>query len=58
MITVIAFDELNVEDWRGKSIAVIGSLKWREYRIERCSFGSVISLSRANSPDRIARVVG
>ena len=45
MIRVIAFDELNVEDWRGKSIAVIESLKLREYRIERCSFGSVISLS-------------
>jgi hypothetical protein len=57
MIRVIAFDELNVEDWRGKSIAVIESLKLREYRIERCSFGSVISLSRAISPDRIARVV-
>jgi predicted transcriptional regulator YheO len=39
---VIAFDELNLKDWRGESIAVLESLKLREYRIERCSFGSVM----------------
>src|SRR3984893_3368869 len=39
---VIAFDELNLRDWRGESIAVLESLKLREYRIERCSFGLVM----------------
>lgn len=43
---VIAFDELNVKDWRGESIAVLESLKLREYRIERCSFCSVISFAQ------------
>jgi hypothetical protein len=43
---VIAFDELNSKDWRGESIAVLESLKLREYRIERCSFGSVISFAQ------------
>lgn len=43
---VIAFDELNLKDWRGESIAVLESLKLREYRIERCSFGSVVSFAQ------------
>ena len=43
---VIAFDELNLKDWRGESIAVLESLKLREYRIERCSFGSAISFAK------------
>ncbi len=43
---VIAFDELNLRDWRGESIAVLEVLKLREYRIERCSFGSVISFAQ------------
>jgi len=43
---VIAFDELNLKDWRGESIAVLESLKLRDYRIERCSFGSVISFAQ------------
>jgi hypothetical protein len=43
---VIAFDELNSKDWRGESIAVLESLKLREYRIERCPFGSVISFAQ------------
>lgn len=43
---VIAFDELNLKDWRGESIAVLESLNLREYRIERCSFGSVISFTQ------------
>jgi len=38
---VIAFGELNLKDWRGESIAVLESLKLRDYRIDRCSFGSV-----------------
>jgi hypothetical protein len=43
---VIAFDELNLKDWRGESIAVLESLKLRDYRIERCSFGSVMSFAQ------------
>jgi len=43
---LIAFDELNLKDWRGESIAVLESLKLREYRIERCSFGSVMSFAQ------------
>ncbi len=43
---VIAFDELNLKDWRGESIAVLEYLKLREYRIERCSFGSVMSFAQ------------
>jgi len=43
---VIAFDELNLKDWRGESIAVLESLNLREYRIERCSFGSAISFAQ------------
>jgi hypothetical protein len=35
---VIAFDELNLKDWRGELIVVLESLELREYRIERCSF--------------------
>src|SRR6202047_5396938 len=35
---VIAFDELNLKDWSGESIAVLESLKLRDYRLERCSF--------------------
>jgi len=44
--SVIAFDELNLKDWHGESIAVLESLKLHEYRIERCSFGSVISFAQ------------
>ncbi len=43
---VIAFDELNLKDWSGESIAVLESLKLRDYRIERCSFGSVMSFAQ------------
>jgi len=43
---VIAFDELNSKDWSGESIAVLESLKLREYRIERCPFGSLISFAQ------------
>ena len=43
---VIAFDQLNLKDWRGESIAVLEFLKLREYRIERCSFGSAISFAQ------------
>ena len=43
---MIAFDELNWRDWRGESIAVLESLKLLEYRIECCSFGSVVSFAQ------------
>lgn len=43
---VIAFDELNLKDWRGESIAVLQTLNVPDYRIERCSFGSVISFAQ------------
>ena len=43
---VIAFDELNLKDWRGESIAVLESLKLRDYRIERFPFSSVISFAQ------------
>jgi|SRR5271166_740714 len=43
---VIAFDELNSKDWSGESIAVLEALKLREFRIERCSFGSLISFAQ------------
>ena len=38
--------KLNLKDWRGESIAVLESLKLRDYRIERCSFGSVMSFAQ------------
>jgi hypothetical protein len=43
---VIAFDELNLKDWHGESIVVLESLKLREYRIERCWFGSAVSFAQ------------
>jgi len=43
---VIAFDELNLKDWRGESIAVLEFLKLRELRIQRCSFASAMSFAQ------------
>ena len=43
---VIAFDELNLKDWRGESIAVLETLNLRDYRIERFPFGSAISFAQ------------
>jgi hypothetical protein len=43
---VIAFDELNLKDWSGETIAVLEALNLREYRIERCSFGSIVSFAQ------------
>jgi Macrocin-O-methyltransferase (TylF) len=40
---VIGFDELNLKDWRGESIAVLETLNLRDYRIERFPFASAIS---------------
>lgn len=44
--TVVAFDELNLKDWPGESIAVLESLNLKDYRIERLPFGSVISFAQ------------
>jgi len=49
---VIAFDELNLKDWRGESIAVLESLKLRDYRIERCWFVRSCRLPRSNRKQR------
>ncbi len=43
---IIAFDELNLKDWPGESIAVLESLDLKDYRIERLPFGSVISFAQ------------
>jgi Macrocin-O-methyltransferase (TylF) len=43
---VIAFDELNLRDWPGESIAVLKALNLRDYRVERFSFGSAISFAQ------------
>jgi hypothetical protein len=43
---VVAFDELNLKDWPGESIAVLESLNLKDYRIERLPFGSVISFAQ------------
>ena len=42
---VIAFDQLNSKDWHGESTAVLETLNLRNYRIERCPFGSAISFA-------------
>jgi hypothetical protein len=42
---VIAFDQLNSKDWHGESTAVLETLNLRDYRIERCPFGSAISFA-------------
>jgi hypothetical protein len=43
---VIGFDELNLKDWKGESVAVLEMLKLQDFRIERCQFGSVISFAQ------------
>jgi len=43
---VIGFDELNLKDWPGESIAVLEKLKLGDLRIERFSFGSTISYAQ------------
>jgi len=43
---VIGFDESNLKDWSGESIAVLESLELRGYRIERCPFGPAISFAQ------------
>lgn len=42
---VIAFDELNLEDWPGETLAVLEMLDLRGLRVERFSFGSTISFA-------------
>ena len=43
---IIAFDELNLKDWHGESIAVLETLNLREYRVERFPFGSAVSFAQ------------
>jgi hypothetical protein len=43
---VVAFDELNLEDWPGETTAVLDSLDLNELRIERLPFGSTISFAQ------------
>lgn len=40
---VIAFDELNLRDWPGETVAVLEKLNLRQLKIERFTFGSTIS---------------
>jgi hypothetical protein len=43
---VIAFDELNLKDWPGETIATLESLHLNELRLERFPFGSTISFAQ------------
>jgi len=40
---VIAFDELNLKEWPGETVAMLEALDVRDLRIERFAFGSTIS---------------
>lgn len=42
---IIAFDELNLKDWPGETVAVLEKLSLRDLRIERFPFGSTISFA-------------
>lgn len=42
---IIAFDELNLKDWPGETVAVLKELNLRDLRIERFPFGSTISFA-------------
>jgi hypothetical protein len=43
---VIAFDELNLKDWPGETVAVMNELGLGRLRIERFPFGSTISFAQ------------
>ena len=43
---VIAFDELNLKDWPGETMAVLEAFDIRDLRIERFAFGSTISFAQ------------
>jgi len=43
---VIAFDELNSKDWPGETVAVLETVNLREYKVERCTFGSALSFAQ------------
>ena len=45
---IIAFDELNLKDWPGETVAVLETLNLREFRIERFRFGSTISFAEVS----------
>ena len=40
---IIAFDELNMREWPGETIAALLMLNLRTSKLERCAFGSTIS---------------
>ena len=42
---IIAFDELNLKDWPGETVAVLEAFDLRRLRIERLPFGSTISFA-------------
>ncbi len=43
---VIGFDELNLKNWPGETMAVVETLGLSSLRIERCPFGSTISFAQ------------
>jgi macrocin-O-methyltransferase TylF-like protien len=43
---VIAFDELNLKDWPGETVAVLETFELNRLRIERFPFGSTISFAQ------------
>lgn len=46
---VLAFDELNLRDWPGESVALLESLDVGTLRLERFPFGSTISFAQIGS---------
>ena len=40
---IIAFDEVNMKEWPGETVAMFEVLNMQEVKLERCAFGSTIS---------------
>lgn len=49
---VIAFDELNLADWPGESVALLESVNLGSLRLERFPYGSTISFAQIDQPLR------
>ena len=47
---IVAFDELNLRDWPGESIALLESVDIRRLELERLPIGSTISFARLDGP--------
>ena len=47
---IVAFDELNLRDWPGESIALLESVDVRRLELERLPIGSTISFARLDGP--------